>query len=282
MVDCYRFEERLYNDGIFSKCKKEQSVDATYIIHLEGNGRLSKINKELQNIHPTDKLWILHNKGYRICHKENIDNPAADLVDCYYEVFRHATEHKYENILILEDDFFFEEDICINDPENIDAISDFLIEKKDADFIYLLGCLPILQIPIGQHRQTLSLGTHACIYSRKCRERILLYNQTKIGDWDVWHNFHTRKYMFHQPICYQLFPQTENQKGWLSNYLPQFIQTILLLYFISPFFQGLRLDRSIYPGYSFFYSFSTWLFYLIGVLVLYIFHRIFMKLYHRK
>jgi len=273
---CYRFEERLYNDGVFCKRKQmqkqiqDQPVDATYIIHLEGNGRLPKINEELLRIHPTDKLWILHNKGYRICHKEDyIDGPATDLVDCYYEVFRHAAAHSYDNILVLEDDFFFDESF-LEESENIDSIADFLISKKDTDFMYLLGCLPILQIPIGEHRRTLSLGTHACIYSRACRNRVLLSDQQKNRDWDVWHNLHSKKYMFHRPICYQLFPQTENQKEWLSNYLPGFIQSMILFYIITPFLQCLALDQSIYPGYPFFYTFSAWLFYFIGVLIIYI------------
>ena len=284
--ECYRFEERLYNDGVFCKRKRKQTqdqpVDATYIIHLEGNGRLTKINEELIRIHPTDKLWILHNKGYRNCHKEDyIDNPATDLIDCYYQVFRHANAHGYKNILVLEDDFFFDETFH-EDPVIIDSIAEFMITKKDADFMYLLGCLPILQIPIGQHRRTISLGTHACIYSLACRNRVLLYDQRKIGDWDVWHNLHSKKYIFHQPICYQLFPQTDNQKGWLSNYLPVVIQRIILIYIFIPFLQGLKLDQSANPGYSFFYSFSEYLFYLIGILAIYIFYRIFMKLYHRK
>ena len=281
---CYRFEERLYNDGVFSKCKYSQDkpVDITYIIHLEGNGRLPKINEELIRIHPTNKLWILHNKGYRNFHKDDhIDSPAADLVDCYYEVFRHASIHGYENILVLEDDFFFDESF-LEESENIDSIADFLLTRKKSDFMYLLGCLPLLQIPIGEHQRTLSLGTHACIYSRKCRDRVLLTDSKKMGDWDVWHNLHSKKYMFHRPICYQFFPQTENQKEWLSDYLPGFIQSLFYIYIISPFLQGLSLDTSIEPGYPFFYRFSEWLFYFIGVLIIYIIYRSFMTIYHRK
>lgn len=283
--ECYRFEERKYNDGIFSKktSKGGQAIDATYIIYLEGNGRLPKINEELNKLHPTNQLWILHNKGYRVCQKEDhINNPAADLNDCYYQVFRHAAAHGYENILVLEDDFFFDETF-VKEPENANLIIDFIIEKRNADFMYLLGCLPILQIPIGEHRRTISLGTHAVIYSRKCMERVLLSNQKNVGDWDVWHNLHTQKYMFYKPLCYQLFPQTANQNGWLSNYLPELIQTVLLLYFIIPCLQCLSLDKSITPGYSFFYTFSEWIFsYLIGFLTIYLLYKFFMINYYRK
>ena len=284
--DCYRFEERIYNDGIFCKPIQERSqypsIDATYIIHLEGNGRLSKINEELSILHPTNRVWILHNKGYRGCHKDSrISSPAEDLVDCYYQVFRHATEHTYGNILILEDDFFFDES-CMKDPEIISPISEFISSQKNTDFIYVLGCLPILQIPFGEHRRSICLGTHACIYSRKCRERVLSKDQKDIGDWDIWHNIHTRKYIFYKPLCYQLFPQTENQRNWLSNYLPEIIQSLFYLYIVLPFFQGLALDRSVNPGYPFFYTFSEWISILIPILFIYILYRFFMTIYHRK
>jgi hypothetical protein len=274
MGDCYRFEERLYNDGIF----KGESIDATYIIHLEGNGRLLKVNSELENLHPTNRLWILHNKGFRVCHKDGIDSPALDLIACYHEIFRHANVQKYSNILILEDDFFFD-GILIKDAEITESITGFLLEKRDEDFAYSLGCLPILQTPLGEHRRSISLGTHAVIYSRKCRDRVLLVPPQIIGDWDIWQNFNTKKYMFHRPVCYQLFPKTENQKGWLSGYLPEFIQSFFYIFIILPFFNSLALDKSIEPGYPLFYSLSSWVSGFIVLLLLYItFMTIYMKM----
>ena len=41
--NCLKLETRKYDNGMFQK-----SVDATYIIHLENNGRLSDINKQLE------------------------------------------------------------------------------------------------------------------------------------------------------------------------------------------------------------------------------------------
>ena len=282
-TDCYRFEERIFNDGLFSNQSKDGSaIGATYIIHLEGNGRLSKINEELNHVHPTNHVWILYNKGYRVKKKADyIANPAHDLVDCYIHIFQHANENKYENILILEDDYFFDDSIK-NDVESITSISDFLGENKNTDFIYLLGCLPLLQIPIGEHRRSLTLGTHAGIYSQKCRDRVLLSDQKKIGDWDVWNNLHSKKYMFHRPICYQLFPQTENQKGWLSNYLPGFLQSICFLWIICPFFKFLALDREITPGYPFFYGFSEWVSIFIFVFLIYLSYKFFMTIHTKR
>jgi len=271
---CYRFESRLYNDGIF----EHSAVDATYIIHLEGNGRLPQINKELMENHPTNRLWILHNKGYRICHKEGIDTPAKDLIACYYEVFRHAEAQSYENILVLEDDFFFDPDFRIN-IENPQYIAEFLEENRKTDFAYSFGCLPILQIPVGQHRRIISLGTHAMIYSRKCRDRVLLTDPKEIGDWDIWHNLQTKKYMFHLPVCYQLFPKTENQQGWLSGYLPAILQMLFYSWIILPFFNSLSLDTSVEPGYPLFYTGSYWISIGIFGLFLYILYLFCMTIY---
>ena len=272
--NCYRFESRLYNDGIFDPL----AIDATYIIHLDGNGRLPQIDEELIENHPTNRLWILHNKGYRKCNKEGITSPALDLIACYYEVFRHAAAQSYKNILVLEDDFFFDPDFRRN-MENLESITEFLLENQNTDFAYLLGCLPILQNPVGQNRRVISLGTHAVIYSQKCRDRVLLTDPKEIGDWDIWHNLQTKKYMFYQPVCYQLFPKTENQQGWLSSYLPKILQTVFYNWIILPFFNSLSLDTSVEPGYPIFYMGSYWASIGILVLLLYILYLFCLTIY---
>jgi len=268
-MTCYRFEERIYNDGIFSNDVKKNSIDATYIIHLEGNGRLSKINHELDMIHPTNHVFILHNKGYKNSKKtEFIKSPSQDLIDCYIHIFKHAKEYQYENILILEDDFFWNLDIT--NREHLDSITQFLLSNVENDFMYLLGCLPILQIPTSisrKHSLGISLGTHAVIYSRKCRERVLKIDQKKITDWDVFHNLNTRRYMYHKPLCYQLFPLTENQHKWLSNIIPIFLQTIIISYITIPILQSLSLDKNIHPGYPIFYNISFYLSLIFLVLI---------------
>ena len=54
--NCYHLEEYTYNNAIF------KNVDATYIIHLEGNGRLELILQQLQKYHTTRTVYILFNK----------------------------------------------------------------------------------------------------------------------------------------------------------------------------------------------------------------------------
>ena len=56
---CYTFEQIEYSNGLLD-------LDATYIIHLEGNGRIENIKSQLNEYHPTNLVYILYNKGYKI------------------------------------------------------------------------------------------------------------------------------------------------------------------------------------------------------------------------
>ena len=42
-LNCYTFIEYNFNEGLFDK-----TIDATYIIHLENNGRFESIIKQLE------------------------------------------------------------------------------------------------------------------------------------------------------------------------------------------------------------------------------------------
>jgi hypothetical protein len=106
---CYNFKKVTYNNGLL-----DDAIDATYIIHLEGNGRYEDILKQLELYQPTKIVYIVFNKGYTKCQKdENIVLPAHDLVDAFLQIFKDAKHKNYDNILILEDDFIFSEKIKI-------------------------------------------------------------------------------------------------------------------------------------------------------------------------
>ena len=256
---CYNYKEIYFEKGFL-----DGSVDATYILHLEGNGRLSNIYEQLQTFHPTKKVIIVFNKGFKKCEKNlNKNLSTYDLVDAYLNVFKDAEEKKYKNILVLEDDFIF--NLKILDSKNTDAIAKFIKERNDKkeSFIYSLGCLPFLQVPINYYNRSVWLrgGTHALIYTQECRRNILDTEQTTIYDWDFYTNFNFTNYMFYEPLCYQLFSNTENKKNWVYVFL------------FSDIFYGflnyLGLDRNVEPGYSFFYSFSLFLFILLFLIFCY-------------
>jgi hypothetical protein len=49
-TECYYFEELIFDKGLFHK-----TIDATYILYLEGSDRINSINKQIYEIIPTKK-----------------------------------------------------------------------------------------------------------------------------------------------------------------------------------------------------------------------------------
>jgi hypothetical protein len=265
--DCYKFENIEFTDGLFDDC-----VDATYIIHLKENERLTNVQQQLEEYHPTNKVFILYNKGPG-CEK-NIENniPPLDLVDAFLHCFKHAEDNNYDNILILEDDFIFDKKIKEN--EHIQNICNFIKTKNGEPIMYRIGCIPLLQIPYSwdfMHNKGLLMGTHSVIYNKAYCDKLLQIDQTKINDWDIFNNGFANSYTYYTPLCYQLFPETENSKYWgQENILFFVLGKILFL-----IFQFLGLNKSIEPGYSFFYTFSKFLFFIVFGILFCLFYWIF-------
>jgi hypothetical protein len=266
--ECYTFKKMKYNTGLL-----HDAVDATYIIHLEGNGRYDDIMNQLKTYHPTKEVYILFNKGYKKCQKdEHIKLPAHDLVDAFLHVFKHAKNQNYNNILILEDDFIFSEKIKKTSTQQ--DICTFLNEHKNEDYQYFLGSLPLLQLPCTldckHYINICSLGTHAVIYTKKNRERLLNVNQKDITDWD-WYSFtHSRRYIYNQPVCYQLFTDTDNSKNWhKDNYIFHIIALLT-----KKGFNFIKLDTQIEPGYTIFYIISKVFAFTLLILILFIVYNI--------
>ena len=263
MNSCYLFKEYIYDDPILS------NVDATYIIHLEGNGRLQNIEDQLEKYHPSKKVYILFNKGYKKCKKEEyIDSPSKDLIDAFYTIFKDANNKQYNNIIILEDDFIF--DNKINDKNHRQNIDDFLADNHSDTFVYYLGAITYLQSGLNEtnHRLYFSTGTHACIYSKKCIDYFLdKVDQKSITDWDVFLNFGSiPRYKYHTPVCYQTFPDTDNSRGWHRD------STFLwILVFIQRnIFKLLYLDTQCEFGFNTFELISRILFWILVLLIFYI------------
>lgn len=265
---CYNFKKIKYNKGLL-----DDVVDATYIIHLEGNGRYDRIMSQLKTYHPTKEVYIVFNKGYKKCQKdERIKLPAHDLVDAFLQVFKHAKNENYDNILILEDDFIFSKKIKKTSTQQ--DICTFLNNNKNEDYQYFLGCLPVLQIPCtldSKHFINIgSGGMHAVIYTKKNRERLLKVNQKDITDWDYYSFTHSRRYVYCEPLCYQLFPDTDNSNNWhKDNYIFHEISKLL-----KKILNLFKLDTQIEPGYSVFYIFSKIFPFILLILILVIVYNI--------
>ena len=253
---CYTFKRMEVEKGLF-----DSSVDATYVITLEGNGRYERLIEQLKKYHPTRVVYIMTNRGYKRCKKDlERELPRYDLTDAFINVFRHAKEEHYKNILVLEDDFIFSDRIL--EPGVGSAVNNFVAARTDTDFIYLLGCLPFIQIPYVSSNIVLwSGGMHAVIYSRSSRERALHdYETITIDDWDAYYNFSMNRFTYYEPLAYQIFPMTDNRKQWA---LPD-----VILYLADLVLRLLKLDIQVEPGYSIFYAGSKAVFYILIALFL--------------
>ena len=258
--ECYRFEKIEYQYGLLDSC-----VDATYILHLESDiERMKHIESQLKMFQPSKVVYILYKKGYSKCNKGLHKNtPGIDLMDAFITAFKHAKEKNYNNILVLEDDFIFDDEI--KDQEVQMDISSFLQDHSNKSFVYILGCLPFIQIPYYYDHNIALLrgGTHAIIYPLLFREKTLNTDQKTIYEWDIYVNF-SKQYMYKIPLCYQLIPMTENRKNWFSAPIFREFCEFVLFYI-------LKLDKNVEPGYSFFYNFFSYiLIFLILCLILYI------------
>jgi hypothetical protein len=233
---CYYLKSHMYNDPLF------KSLDATYIIHLEGNGRYNDIEEQLKLYHPSKIVYILFNKGYKKCEKEGIHAPAKDLIHAYKYILEHAMQ--YNNVLILEDDFMFNPEV----KEHAQNIDNFVNNHKN--FIYRIGCIPSIQIPYNSYTNIgITCGSHATIYSKNTRNELL---KSDIQDWDIGLLKYIN-YLYYKPLCYQLFPVTENQKHW-GDFNPITMLGGKILIFLIKI---LHLDSQVEPGYSIMYSVSS-------------------------
>lgn len=242
MINPYILRKLTFDKGEF-----DNFLDATYIIHLQGNTtRYNNIIFQLNKFVPTKTVYILFNKGFK--HKNSlIDNSAKDLSDCYITIFKH---NKANTILVLEDDFVWLSNIKYN--KHIDK---FCIDNKNENFAFYLGTFPLLFIPKTYYinYSIFNIFTHSIIYSKKLQQQVINYKI--IPDWDIFMNtFITHKYHYYIPLCGQTFTKTVNSKTWTTYNTP-----IYDLFFdiINPFFYG-----DIYPEQLFY------LFYLLLPVVL--------------
>ena len=274
MESCYRMEYQTQPATSSSHPSLFPTVDATYVIHLEGNGRLDRIQEQLRRYRPSRTCIILFNKGYKKCNKPKLGKqlPPYDLIDANLHIMLHAKHHNYKTILILEDDFFFEDgnEEFEKDAKEIDA---FLRQNKDTAYFYFLGCLPCLLYPslTNHYRVMLRVASHSVVYSAPMMEKILAYNQKELRDWDYFLLSLRPSYTYYKPLCYQLFPETDNQKHWgeFSDFYSQ-----ILVPFIRLVIKLLKMDTQTSPGYPLHYAVAKMSFWILLFLLLWMVYSI--------
>lgn len=261
-TSCYNFKELHFQKGLL-----DESVDCTYIIHLEDNGRIEHIYSEINKYPITKKVVIVFNKGFKKCNKKLVEQISyQDLTDAFLQCLKNAKQNNYKNILILEDDFIF--DPKIKESFHTNKINNFIKSKQNEAFIYYIGVIPILIYPttdLYTYNAVRTLTMHSVIYSEK-----VIQNYDKLDlkykHWDVIVDKNlTNKYLYYSPLCYQTFPETENKKSWSEKDGSPFMD-IAKNVFIKLF----QMDKHAELGFNFFYIFSKILSFLIVIILLFI------------
>lgn len=232
MNKCTSYDYIEFNKGLLDKC-----IDAVYVILLEGSDRAKNVYSQINKFKLCKKNYIQINKPYKQCYIEELkkQNGSYHVLHNNIEIYKHAEINKFNNILILEDDFIFTDDI-----KKINIIKDIenFIKNTDFNLLYLgnffLFCPNLCNIKFPY---ILLNGTgHSIIYSKKSRNIILdKYNKVsnikylEFETFDIWYNsFLSNRYFYYKPLCFQSFPMTENRKIWGSTLINFFIDFLKL------------------------------------------------------
>jgi hypothetical protein len=230
----YRYEVINNEKGMF-----DNYVDMAYILTLENSKRRTKYMNQIEQYIPHKTITIQHNKGYKLCKKQlQKQDSINDLNDSYYHVFLNALKNNYKNIIVFEDDFFFDD---INQ-YIVDDIGNFI--KNNPYHVYNLG--PIFHISIpnllspSHIKSYVMSSTHAVIYSRDYAYHFI--KKYEIGFTlpvdIIWNDLSIIKYSYYKQVCFQLCEQTPNRDNWIfSNYMVKIISF-------------LKLDKYHQPGYK--------------------------------
>ena len=254
----YRYELIENNKGMF-----DDYIDMVYILTMEGSKRREHYMNQINTYNIHKNITIQHNKGYKNCKKKLwIDNSIGDLNDAYYYVFLNSIQNNYKNIIVFEDNFFFDDTI---NKYIVDDIGNFI--KNNNYHIYNLGGLIHISIPtfvsLVHLKSYFTTTAHAVIYNRDyAYYYIKKYEKGFTTQNDlIWLDLSIIKYNYYKHLCFQIFESTENRNNWiLNNYMIKIIKL-------------LNLDKSHLPGYSILNIISL----IISIHLLFLFLRLYIK-----
>ncbi len=230
--DSYRYEMIENEKGMF-----DNFIDMAYILTMEDSNRKDSYMNQINTYKPHKNILIQYNKGYKKSVKKLKKQATAnDLSDAYYHAFLNAYNNNYNNIIIFEDDFFFDNTI---NQKIVNSIGNFI--TKNEYHIYSLGSPAHLTIPtFGEHLIAYYYtSSHAVIYNRKYIEYYIdKYEKDLIDVCDeAWNYINIIKYIYYKPLCFQTFPETENRKSWKNAVFTIWFNKIV------------KLDEQHQPGY---------------------------------
>ena len=205
-----------YSEKEYRFCERgwlEDCIDGAYLLTMVHSAR--DWHREYAKTPPFSTLHVQYNPGYKNCTKDHLykQNSESDLVDALGNVFRTALRRQQHTILVLEDDFFF--DWTEDDAR---SIKDFICNHPMD--IYHLGALPVTGFPAHrEHIRVIDMGlSQGVIYCEPGYMRDYLAamerRTTHMSTDRFWAAPRYLKYHYYKPVCFQLFPETENSKHW--------------------------------------------------------------------
>ncbi len=231
----YRYEIINNKKGMF-----DNYIDMVYILTMEDSSRRAHYMNQINTYIPHNTITIQHNKGFKKCKKQlKKQNTINDLNDAYYHVFLDALKHNYKNIIVFEDDFYFDDTI---NQYIVDDIGQFI--KNNPYHVYNLGPIFHISAPnvssLNHIKSYFLLTSHGVIYNRDyVYYFIKTYEKGFIMQNDhIWLNLSILKYSYYKPLCFQKFEDTENRTNKL------FSKYIIKIYTL------LNLDKYHQPGYT--------------------------------
>lgn len=231
--NCYYYKNIFFEKGIL-----DNIIDCCIVLLLETNKkREESILNTVNKFKLCKNTIIQYNKGYKNC-KKNLykNNSLHDLNDSYYYAFKFAEEKGIKNLLVLEDDAIFDNNIL--NPKIIKDIED-LYKNVDVDLFSLGTCVKLIHPKnfiidtFNCKKLIFFTATHACIYNKLFRDIFIkkYENTRQIGfDEDLNINNYNNIYTYNKPLAYQPFIVTENSKEWsmyninFSNFCMKFMK----------------------------------------------------------
>jgi len=258
--------------GIF-----DDIVDCVFIITMDKSvERHKNIHDQLTKYNLCKNTQILFNKGFKIHGKYfttfnesvRVENTSHDLFHANLFLFNEAITKNYNNILILEDDFILS--TKLSEIEHIQNLTHFVHSKKNKNMILYLGIIPIISRKYNDlfFNPIIHMGTHAVIYNRHYLVNVMSHQDiNKIYDIDLYNcnSMFTSKFLYKEPLVYQIFPETENKSNWgkitsnefVNNIIHNTRSCLMKHNVVFPDLIKLGIDKSPEPGTSYLYKNHT-------------------------
>lgn len=143
--------------------------------------------------------------------------------DSHISIIKHSFENNYDNVLILEDDAYF--DLNKINLQKLKNIQSFLLNNKDWDLFYLGGMITYKEKYLNDHIiKGEWILVHSYIVNRKCMKYIIDHAQI-LPDKFCFTDYHynilnkLQKYGLNETICFQTdSPSTNEWPLYLNIY----------------------------------------------------------------